>query len=604
MKKTLLLFISLLLATTGLSAQTPFAKAKRTARAAAPQTRTTLAEGGSIKFVKPVAAYYDGALEVHNYYLVLADKETAEYDPATAAIKAYDCHVLCLDLYSLLTATTVLPDGTYTPGNGESMTYTSDYSYLLYYNASGVESEGYAIQGNITVSKTEDDVYTIKAKATDGRELSYTGRLNFIDANNGSFVYPQIRADIETTFTGALGLYNGNLYQSKTGNMYINLFDCDFDPETGEMLATGHSLSLCAFARLFPNSKQAVVLPGTYKVARNFNVNTYFPGMEIDYNGTTIVFGSYVKRRKAMTGNGDVDYDFTYITNGTVTVTQDEQGLYHIDCNLVTADGFTFKAKAEGIEIPVIDVSDDAPVAIISNLDHDVDLDLDYIKTARVYKYTVTNGCQSFLLDIGSPSGKDGKEGDIMRMEFLVKEGENHIHEGSYAVMDYDHLYTNMYEPFRLVQGYFYNEGDLSGTRYEHFQEGRYNVVDFHAPAVYGTVAVEKADKAGNYKFVIDLIDDAGYYIKGEWTGPLELLYDTSDIRHTNGGEQWRVGYLSPSMLSVDGAPADAPVTLYAPDGRAVMSQCGAENINISQLPQGVYLLKVADSEPVKVMKK
>ncbi len=604
MKKTLLLSIMLLLTAVSLPAQIDFLKAKRTADAPAPALRSTLATETGLKFIKPVAAYYDGALEVHNYYLLLSDKDTAEYDPSTAEVKAYDCNILCLDLYSLETATTTLPDGTYAPGNGESMTYTSDYTYMLYYDASGNQAAGYNLQGNVEVTKTEDDVYTIKAKASDGRELSYTGRLNFIDANNDSYVYPQIRADVETTFTGGLGLYNGNMYQSKTGNMYINLFDGEFDPATGEMLSTGHSLSLCAFARLFPNSSEAVVLPGTYKVARNFAVNTYFPGMEIDYNGTTIVFGSYVKRRKSMTGNGDVDYDFAYITNGTVTITQDDKGLYNFDIDLRTGDGFTFKAKAEGIEIPVIDVSDDTPVAIISNLDHDVDLDLDYIKTARVYKYTVTNGCQSFLLDIGSPSGKDGREGDIIRMEFLVKEGENQVLEGKYNVMEYDHTWTNMYQPGQLVQGYFYNEGDFSGTRYEHFKEGSYNVMDFLAPAVYGSVDVAKVEGTENYHFLIDLLDDAGYYIKGEWTGPLELLYDTSDIRHATSGEKWRVGYLNNNTISVSGAPTNAAVMLYATDGRAVMSQRGAETINISELPQGVYLLKVADGEPVKIMKR
>ena len=42
--------------------------------------------------------------------------------------------------------------------------------------------------------------------------------------------------------------------------------------------------------------------------------------MEIDYNGMTILMGTYIKRRKTVTGS-DSDYDYAYITDGTVVIT-------------------------------------------------------------------------------------------------------------------------------------------------------------------------------------------------------------------------------------------------------------------------------------------
>lgn len=47
--------------------------------------------------------------------------------------------------------------------------------------------------------------------------------------NTGTTVYPQIPTDVNTTFTGGMAYYHGNLMESNTGNIYINLFDCDFD---------------------------------------------------------------------------------------------------------------------------------------------------------------------------------------------------------------------------------------------------------------------------------------------------------------------------------------------------------------------------------------
>lgn len=58
-----------------------------------------------------------------------------------------------------------------------------------------------------------------------------------------SDVYPQISTDINTTFHGGIGYYYGNLMDSKTGNMVLNLYDGEYDTETGGMTGKGQTSS-------------------------------------------------------------------------------------------------------------------------------------------------------------------------------------------------------------------------------------------------------------------------------------------------------------------------------------------------------------------------
>jgi tricorn protease-like protein len=76
---------------------------------------------------------------------------------------------------------------------------------------------------------------------------------------------------------------------------------------------------------------------------------------------------------------------------------------------------------AKNIKFNIVDVSDDKEKYVESNLDRDVQLNLDYIKKARVYFLGNQNGVNIFTVDLGSPSGKDGDEGDLLRMEFQTK---------------------------------------------------------------------------------------------------------------------------------------------------------------------------------------
>lgn len=325
--------------------------------------------------------------------------------------------------------------------------------------------------------------------------------------------------------------------------------------------------------------------------------------MEIDYSGITVLMGTYIKQRKAMSG-ADSDYAFGYITDGTITITDgDESGTYNFEVDCTTDRGHKIKGTAKNISFNIIDMSDDDTKSAVSNLDHDVTLDLSYIKTARAYYTGRQNGVNVFVVDIGSPSGKDGNEGDLFKMEFQTSTSASKLPAGTYELMEQNHLWTNLYAPYKLTQGYFDNYGELIGTRYWHFAKDRYQVVDTFASVITGRVGVEVLENK-DYKFTIDCADGRGFLIQGEWTGPLELNYDTATAIDAISDDK-KVGVrVSGSTVSVSGADADDKVCIYAADGQLVAEGKGNTAINTGTLGGGLYIVKVADKVTTKFVMK
>ncbi len=492
---------------------------------------------------------------VSEYYLVLSEDENTTYNSSSNQYSAKNTRLLFLDLYSQETATTILASGAYTGVSIDAVqsgTFATDYTYYVQYDSKGkmkTVTKNNLISEAVQVERLDNNNnYRIVATANDGTVFAYEGRINFIDSNAGNQVYPQIREDLNITATGGMAIYNGDIYNYGTGEMMISLFDCDFDEASGYMKEKGHMICLYLYNKKFAANPK--IEAGSYTVARNFGKWTYFPGMEIDYMGVTVVQGCYVKRRKAMNGD-DGDYAFTYLTGGTIDIIENADGTFDFNINMTTADGYEVKSTAKNIDFTVQDLSEDE-VALVSNLTEDVELDLSEIDTARMWNYgthnypsaTVVNGCRSFTLDIGSPAlgrdfvdvvegdsvvAKQRLDGDIFRIEFLVEDGYGKPLEGVYTVMEENHHWTNLYEPFKLVQGCL-KDVDFIGTRYQHFKEGNTLVMDLLAPVVEGTVSIYKADENGNYRIVINVIEEAGFNITGEWTGYIKYMYNVDAI--------------------------------------------------------------------------
>lgn len=553
-----------------------------------------------------VASYYTEASDAtggsENYYLVISDKSNAVYNVTEGSIQATNANVAAIDFYAPSGTGKDLPSGVYKAGTG-SLYYDADYSYTTKYDMAGKAGKENALKGDVTVTKNSDDTYTVVFNDANGIEYTYTGTLSFVDMNSSTSVYPQIPNDINTTFTGGMAYYHGNLMESNTGNIYINLYDCAFDAETGNMQGTGYDLAICAFNRLFGDPKTATIMPGTYTVARNFKSETFFPGMEIDYSGMTVLMGTYVKRRKSLTGV-DSDYDYAYITDGTIVITEGEEaGTFDFQIDCTTDRGHKVKGTAKNISFTIVDVSDDKEKSVESNLDHDVALDLTYVPKARAYFLGNQNGVNVFTVDIGSPSGKDGTEGDILRMEFQTQAGTAYLPSGTYELMENDHLWTNLYAPYKMTRGYFDEVGGRTGTRYEHFARDRYNVVDTFAFVYSGRVGVEQL-VGEEYKFNIELADGHGFLIQTEWSGPMELCYDPStsiDDVVANGGSL--LSFVDDRTLAINAALDGEKVRLYSVDGQLLLTT-DKNIVDVSQLASGIYVVKVGNKLTTKIVKK
>lgn len=609
MTKSLLLGALLLATTMSASAQTTFKKlpAKmQLMKQKSAKAKVMKADAAATSMNTVAASYYTSASDAtnnqDNYYLVISDNSNAVYNSTSGSIDAKDATVASIDFYAPASTGTTLPTGTY-KADGSTLNYETDYSSVSYYNANGKPTNARSVKGDVVVTKNSDNTYNVSFADANGNAYTYSGTLSFIDAESSSAVYPQLTTDVNTTFTGGMAFYHGNLMQANTGNMYINLYDCDFDPETGGMNSKGFNLSICAFNRLFGDSKKATIVPGTYNVARNFHSETYFPGMEIDYSGVTIIMGTYVKRLKSGAGS-DGDYDYGYITSGTIVITEgDTEGTFNFDIDCTTDRGHKVKGTAKNISFNIIDVSDDDPPVVESNLDRDVTLNFDYLTKARAYYIGRTNGCNLFTIDLGSPSGKDCTEGDILRMEFQASTDKQYLPSGTYQLMDEDHLHTNLYSPYMMTRGYFDNVGGRTGTRYEHFATGRYCVVDTFAFVYSGSVGVEALEN-DEYKFHINVYDGRGYLISGEWSGPVELCYDPATSIGAVSDDKKVAVCLNGNMLSVAGANEGETMSVYSVDGQLALSADATKSVDASQLKGGVYIVKVGNRMTTKIVKK
>ncbi|MDE7125667.1 MAG: T9SS C-terminal target domain-containing protein, partial [Muribaculaceae bacterium] len=490
-----------------------------------------------------------------------------------------------------------------------TMTFDPDYSYLAYYDADGNHnmSDEWTIS-NITVKKIAIG-YTVTATVNyngSSSVISYSGAIDMIDSRAPASVFNQIKSNLNLTLDGAYAVYDGNLYNSNTGSMYINLYDHAFNPETGGMIEDGFSLALQVFGKLFSDSSNATLDPGTYTVARNFSRYSWYPGTEIQYMGMTGLMGCYAKERNSVKYSDN--YGYSYLSEGTIVIENMGDEVFKITVDAVTTLGHSVKGTFQG-KVPVVDQSDDSKGSSISTLEDDVVLDIAKIKQGHLWNNGIKNGNQLFILDIGSPSGRDTEldnGGDIIRMEFVVPSGEKHLLPGTYTVME--EKWDSMYTPFKLAKGRFEGTSsggtDLTGTRYMHFIEGRNYIMDQYAPAYYGTVGVSK-NADGTYKFNIALVCDAYFHIDGEWEGPIELMYDPAtgldDITSDNNG--LGIEFVNNSTLRVTGAETLAGATLYTSTGIAIPCTIDGDCINISTLPYGVYILNV-NGKTIKFIKR
>lgn len=553
--------------------------------------------------------YDDHFTEVPNYYAIVTDSPSATYDPQTSNIKDLaNAYCMTLDLYNIVTDPIMLPAGLYLPSTvNESLSYNPEYTFLSYYNAEGrVEWEAEMNQP-IEVKIDDKGIYTITTTfAYNGQNVKfvYEGRLGFVNANEQTSAFDNIRHDVNLKMRGGIAYYQGITGTSGQGATYLNLYSGRFDSETGGMLEPGTTVAMLIGHKKFVRKEQFTVIPGHYEVSFSMNRFTWYPGREVDYMGMTMPFGSYLRE---MTLDGDSQHSkYGFLKSGDLDITQNEDGTYKATIDAVTNLGYTVKIDFEGDL--VLNWQDASVPATVSNLTDDVDLDLNIVRQAHIWNNGIVGGCRSYLIDIGSPSGRDEElidGGDIFRMELFADPHEYIVPEGTYTVVttrwnSYELAAGFLYEPFKANKGYFNANGSMTGTRYSHFKENSYWIEDFQGPAEEGTIGVSR-DAEGNYTFMIDIMDDGGWYIKGSWTGPAELMYNPDDLRagiETAAANTTLAATLHGTRLLIAGA--EGPASLFTVTGAKAADGNCLEGIETAGLPAGIYILR-AGNQAIKI---
>lgn len=520
----------------------------------------------------PTSSYDPMNETVANYYFVATSVES-HFDSTTGELQMNSGYALMIDFYAAPSDPIHLAPGVYTPSSSnEPFTYDPTYTDFQYMQTDGTVNH-YGVTGNIIVEcneetglysvRLEDPIYTRTISMYSYYlRVSYVGDMGFRGAHTETQFWPAITRNINETFTGALAVYRGDEMDSSTGCTWLYVFTAPFDDETGALKGPGLEIRMFIFNRLFGDPSQAEVVPGTYTVARNFKKETFFPGMEINYMGSTLPYGSMAYETDGNEANDKV----AYITGGSYTVECDgTTGDYTLTLDLVTSLGYHITGTYTG-PIKVVDRHVEKTKVVISTLEEDLQMDLSRIKTMEVYrnifteeKYAGTSyvsastfylsdvanqmGLTHYTLDLGYGAdaevigtddagntlyGKDG--GDLMRLELLTEQENKMFPDGTYEIMEEKvSLNPGQMAPWKGVPGYFLPAGELGGTRWAHNAPNayadRYWHWDGHAPAADGKFTLRHTPD-GTYTVDVALIDDGGFEITGQWTGPVHFNWD------------------------------------------------------------------------------
>ena len=562
------------------------------------------------------ALYDESSFKVPNFYLIFSNDANSKYDANTGSISApANTFTLTLDLYAMPDDEgRLLPTGSYSMfdeySSEKAFGYSHEFSMLNFYDYTSGQIS-LQLENNVEVQRLDNGNYKISVLVDDGEgnliRAVYNGPLVVGSSTEKPTVYPQLNKNITGDLNkGGLVYYQGVTDYSNNGVSEMHVFSCDYDKSDGFRI-TGDGLELCMmYAHKRYNKQNYKIEPGTYTKATNLARQTWYPAREVSYYGVVLPFGSYIRERK----NGSWTYG--YLKEGTFTIEDNGDGTFKGTLDAVTTLGYTVKVTWSGSFD--IDVSAYTAGPSVSDLEDDVLLDFSKLDFGRIYHTGLMGGCRTFVVDLGSPAGKDEGVvwgGDILRMEFLVDPKYAYLESGVYTVVprrwNSDELKAGgTYEPGSLNKGYFDGNGAQVGTRYAHFKDGSWGVYDMVGPAEEGSVIVETDDHE-NYKFTIALLDDAGWHIDGYWDKPLQYNYNPDAI--DTGGDLMGIEDVTTDAASLYVAKEGnnlvvynangATVELFDLEGRLVAST--TENvIPVSGLGTGLYIVK-ANNTIVKV---
>ena len=505
-----------------------------TKQATAKETFTTLAQGDEpeefdgVELNKLVSAVYrnDNSALAGNYEFTFGNTTELGWDG--------DIQIF-IDFYNVEDSdplNPVLPNGVYEPNNDFSpYTYDPTSSFVdIVIDGELITSP---ILGTVTVERT-GATYTVTVEGElmllDNLTFSarYTGSIQFVQG--GTSAYEFFDEDITIDMDEAQMRYWGSWFFPFCDDLGIEMFDGTFD-ENGT-LQKGYYLHL---SRVFMpkyadyNFASVPLAAGHYDVVYDALKDTYclpyfFDAGKIqEYFGDKYFTGTYlqyvengqVKKVGLVTGGSfDVEYDGT---NHNVTM------------NFVTDNGHNLTLTFSGAinSVNFNDNDETMPERPWTTLDGDHVYN--FPESAEGYAFCLgeymTTGYDNWMLMIyGANAQYPDGYGDMFTTEFLVETGgaRDHMPAGTYNVS----LEVADHTMFTGVTDY---AGNILFTWYGDVTPDFEGYSSETAPIASGTVTVEDLGE-NNYRFVFDLVDDAGNKITGEWTGRVNSDDISDDI--------------------------------------------------------------------------
>ena len=490
-------------------------------QAIAKETFTTLAEPEKpfegYELNKMVSAVYrnDNAALAGNYEFTFGNTTELGWDG--------DIQVF-IDFYNVEDSdplNPVLPNGVYEPNSDFSaFSYDPTSSYV------DIVADGEVITspilGTVTVARTAA-TYTVTVEGTlmllDNMEFSarYTGSIQFVQG--GTSAYEFFEEDITIDMDEAQMRYWGSWFFPFCDEVGVEMFDGTFD--NNGTLQKGYYLHL---SRIFMpkyhdyNEASVPLAEGHYDVVYEALSDMYClpyffdAGRIQEYFGDSYFTGTYLQYVE----NGQVK-KIGLVTEGSFDVVHNGAD-HNISMNFVADNGvkitLTFSGKLNSVNYN--DNDETMPERPWTTLDGDHEYN--FPAETQGYAFCLGEymkpGFDNWMLMIYASNAEypDGY-GDMFTTEFLVETGGSRtsLPTGTYNVsLDVaDHtMFTGVVSYAGAILFTWYGDvtPDFEGYSTE------------TAPITEGTVTVEDAGN-GNYHFVFDLVDDAGYKITGEWTG-------------------------------------------------------------------------------------
>ena len=419
----------------------------------------------------------------------------------------------------------VLPSGTYEPNSDYSaFSYSPSDSYVDIV-VEGGELVSSPIMGTVTVERT-GPTYTITVVGTlmllDDMEFSarYTGSLQFVQG--GTSAYEFFEEDFEVTADEAQMRYWGGWFYPFADDVGVEMFSGEFD-DKGSM-TSGYYVHISRV--MMPkyadyNAEYVPLADGVYEVAMLPEAN-YCQPYTIEYGRIEDLFGD---KHFVGTYITYVDGDtkkVAVITSGTMTV-ESSGDSYTITADFVAENGVNVKVNYSGKlvvgNLNDNDVSEPERPYTTLTADHTYNFPDEATYAAfHLGEYMKKGYDLWFITILGTNSTYPDGYGDMFTAEFVVETGgaRDKLPTGTYNVA----LEIKDHTMFPGIVDY---AGNIFFTWYGDLTPDAEGYSSQVAPIASGSVVIEEAED-GKYRFVFDLVDDAGNKITGDWTGNGEAI--------------------------------------------------------------------------------